>query len=417
MNIINAGNPSANNMIVRQVMQKKRESSATILDKLNKRTAQLTAQNPLNNILTNDQLFRYYIKEVEPKLSQSNDNFSGLPNMTPPDNSIKDTTEKGFGNGKDEYNAGSGGGGGFGPLNSNDISKMTPIGQSVNLYEYLDGRVKSGENQGVVTNEIAKWYLNDRENFNKFIRDALEYNGLPINKKNIQKAQLTWLNILGINPYDAPYFEKKAGNPDNHNIQDQYVDFLDDFTTEFFTDLANETLQEERGLHLQEPQEAPFDLSHLVGPRDPSRHPPAPQELKNPSVRQHAQDLGLNADESVYHDAEDNSSQAGVSLYYEEAGSPVKTFVRDDLYQLQSLFSLEQLPINVGSRRAPLARVSDIHVPKDVAVAGGAEKKQRAPPGTNSSTKPPDPDFRSLDLTATPPVASRTKSKTTGTHV
>ena len=97
MNIINAGNPSANNMITRQVMQKKRESSSTIFDKLNKRTAKLTTKNSLNNVLTNDQLFRYYIQEVEPKLSQSNDNFQGLPNMTPPDNSIKDTTEKGFG--------------------------------------------------------------------------------------------------------------------------------------------------------------------------------------------------------------------------------------------------------------------------------------------------------------------------------
>jgi hypothetical protein len=106
MNIINAGNPSANNMIIRQVMQKKRQSSATIFDKLTKRTAKLTAKNPLNNVLTNDQLFRYYIQEVEPKLSQSNDNFSGLPNMTPPDNSIKDTIEKDF---KDGYNAGSGG--------------------------------------------------------------------------------------------------------------------------------------------------------------------------------------------------------------------------------------------------------------------------------------------------------------------
>ena len=109
MNTINAGNPSANNMITRQVMQKKRESSATIFDKLTKRTAQLTAKNPLNNVLTNDQLFRYYIQEVEPKLSQSNDNFTGLPNMTPPDNSIKDTTEKGFKRGD---NTGSGGGGG-----------------------------------------------------------------------------------------------------------------------------------------------------------------------------------------------------------------------------------------------------------------------------------------------------------------
>ncbi len=83
MNTINAGDPSANNMITRQVMQKKHESSGTIFDKLTKRTTQLTVKNPLNNVLTNDQLFRYYIKEVEPKLSQSNDNFQGLPNTTP----------------------------------------------------------------------------------------------------------------------------------------------------------------------------------------------------------------------------------------------------------------------------------------------------------------------------------------------
>ena len=134
MNIINAGVPSANNMIIRQVMQKKRQSSATIFDKLNKRTVKLTAKNPLNNVLTNDQLFRYYIQEVEPKLSQSNDNFSGLPNTTPPDNSIKDTTKKDF---KDGYNAGTGGGGGgFGPLNSNDISQMTPIAPSTQT-DYL----------------------------------------------------------------------------------------------------------------------------------------------------------------------------------------------------------------------------------------------------------------------------------------
>ena len=31
MNIINAGNPSANNMIVRQVMQKNRQSSVAVL--------------------------------------------------------------------------------------------------------------------------------------------------------------------------------------------------------------------------------------------------------------------------------------------------------------------------------------------------------------------------------------------------
>jgi hypothetical protein len=124
MNTINAGNPSDNNMITRQVMQKKRESSSTIFDKLNKRTTQLTAKNPLNNVLTNDQLFRYYIQEVEPKLSQSNDNFQGLPNTTPQipsDTSIKDTVEKSYGN------TGFSGNGVEGILNSNDINSMTSV--------------------------------------------------------------------------------------------------------------------------------------------------------------------------------------------------------------------------------------------------------------------------------------------------
>ena len=171
MNTINAGNPSANNMITRQVMQKKRESSSTIFDKLNKRTAQLTAQNPLNNILTNDQLFRYYIKEVEPKLSQSNDNFSGLPNTTPPDNSIKDTTEKDF---RDGYNAGFSGNGVPGMLNSNDISEMTPIPPSapyaerpaqtdyLSLWEQIGGdtRVEADYIYQLLFNEYKKrWHF------------------------------------------------------------------------------------------------------------------------------------------------------------------------------------------------------------------------------------------------------------------
>jgi hypothetical protein len=196
MNIINAGVPSANNMIIRQVMQKKRQSSATIFDKLNKRTAQLTAKNPLNNVLTNDQLFRYYIQEVEPKLSQSNDNFSGLPNTTPPDNSIKDTIEKDF---KDGYNAGSGGGGGgFGPLNSNDISQMTPIAPSTpydptarappqrapprqpprSLYEAFD-RLPTEEADALVTD----WYHNNRQQLLQLII-FIRTNEVQVNKND-----------------------------------------------------------------------------------------------------------------------------------------------------------------------------------------------------------------------------------------
>ena len=184
MNIINAGNPSANNMLTRQVMQKKRESSATILDKLNKRTAQLTAQNPLNNILTNDQLFRYYIKEVEPKLFQSNDNFQGLPNttpQTPPDNSIKDTVEKSYGNVKDEYNAGFSGNGVEGILNSNNITGNIDPNQ-FNPEEWL--KIWNGLNlleQGDVLQDL---YDNDKKNFDLLIAYQITSSGEDVNDKN-----------------------------------------------------------------------------------------------------------------------------------------------------------------------------------------------------------------------------------------
>jgi hypothetical protein len=202
MNIINAGNPSANNMITRQVMQKKRESSATIFDKLNKRTAELTAKNPLNNILTNDQLFRYYIKEVEPRLSQSNDNFQGLPNttpQTPPDNSIKDTVEKSFGNGRDEYNAGFSGNGVEGILNSNDINSMT----SVRLSDPQIGPVFDPNDTFNPTEfdayintlhvsqariALQNLYDNNKKHFDLLVEMLLKKDGLEVNDLNRQKV-------------------------------------------------------------------------------------------------------------------------------------------------------------------------------------------------------------------------------------
>ena len=207
MNTINAGNPSANNMITRQVMQKKRESSATIFDKLTKRTAQLTAKNPLNNVLTNDQLFRYYIKEVEPKLSQSNDNFQGLPNttpQTPPDTSIKDTVEKSYGNVKGEYNAGFSGNGVEGILNSNDINSMTPVRLSdpqipvvfdPNAFDYssFDTYIN-----GLPDNEkstvLQNLYDNNKQNFNLFVEGQLKAAGEEVNDKNRADLLNAWIN-------------------------------------------------------------------------------------------------------------------------------------------------------------------------------------------------------------------------------
>jgi len=197
MNTINAGNPSANNMLTRQVMQKKRESSATILDKLNKRTAQLTAQNPLNNIFTNDQLFRYYIKEVEPRLSQSNDNFQGLPNTTPqipPDNSIKDTVEKSYGNVKDEYNAGFSGNGVKGILNSNDINSMTPV-YDPNQFNYSSFNAYI---QGLPRDEqsqiLQNLYNNHKQDFDLFVEEQLKEAGEEVNDLNRAKLLNTWID-------------------------------------------------------------------------------------------------------------------------------------------------------------------------------------------------------------------------------
>ena len=206
MNTINAGNPSANNMLTRQVMQKKRESSATIFDKLTKRTAQLTAQNPLNNILTNDQLFRYYIKEVEPRLSQSNDNFQGLPNttpQTPPDNSIKDTVEKSYGNVKDEYNAGFSGNGVKGIFNSNDINSMTLVRLSdpqITVYDPNQFNYSSfnAYMQGFPLYEqsqiLQNLYNNHKQDFDLFVEGQLKEAGEEVNDKNRAKLLNVWID-------------------------------------------------------------------------------------------------------------------------------------------------------------------------------------------------------------------------------
>jgi hypothetical protein len=214
MNIINAGNPSANNMIVRQVMQKNRQSSATIFDKLNKRTAKLTAKNPLNNALTNDQLFRYYIQEVEPKLSQSNDNFSGLPNTTPPDNSIKDTTEKSFGD------AGTGGGGGgFGPLNSNDISQPSTSFQNYPLIERLNG-IRQQHGEQAEKDVLFNWYTKDRQLYNAYIAENARLSNNPVDVVDAY----THADIFSRAPYPLPETAYDRYNREERIAQQEYDD-------------------------------------------------------------------------------------------------------------------------------------------------------------------------------------------------
>lgn len=84
---INASNPSLINILLQQAsksQEKKRPTFEEVFAKLNARTARMDAnKNPINNMLTNEQLFRYYIKDTDPKLRISNDSFSpsGLPDL------------------------------------------------------------------------------------------------------------------------------------------------------------------------------------------------------------------------------------------------------------------------------------------------------------------------------------------------
>ena len=403
MNIINAGNPSANNMIIRQVMQKKRQSSATIFDKLTKRTAKLTAKNPLNNVLTNDQLFRYYIQEVEPKLSQSNDNFSGLPNMTPPDNSIKDTVEKDF---KDGYNAGSGGGGGgFGPLNSNDISQprtLTDEEKIIRDYplvaEVYFRQEQLGEQAGF--DVLFNWYMNNRQRYNAYVAQLSRLINTPDDDvdESIQE------HIFSKAPYPLPMTDElrnarqlveMARKRRQDQNEDENIAVLDQIQQQ----LERDTMIKAR---LNRFDIAKEELG--FGPDD---------------VEEFVDDL-INDVDKLDDGEEDEQTQAGPRItFYTQTGqegqdvrfSPMREFLQGVSFTQPpptQLFNLFQPNVAAGAPNS--ARVSDSHVPKDVVVAGGAEKKKRAPYGSQSRSIK-DREARTLDVTGTPPLSERTRSK------
>ena len=76
----NASNQSLVNILLQQAAktkEKKRPTFEEVFAKLNARTARMDAnKNPMNNMLTNEQLFRYYIKDTEPKLRVSDESFN-----------------------------------------------------------------------------------------------------------------------------------------------------------------------------------------------------------------------------------------------------------------------------------------------------------------------------------------------------
>jgi hypothetical protein len=83
MNTINVSNPTLNNILTilnagqNTNKPKKRPTFNEVFNKISKRTENLkSTKQPLNNILTNDQLFRFYIQDTQPLLQKSNDTFN-----------------------------------------------------------------------------------------------------------------------------------------------------------------------------------------------------------------------------------------------------------------------------------------------------------------------------------------------------
>jgi hypothetical protein len=77
---INASSQTLINTLLQQAAkssEKKRPTFEEVFAKLNARSSKMNAnRQPINALLTNEQMFRYYLKETEPKLHVSNEIFS-----------------------------------------------------------------------------------------------------------------------------------------------------------------------------------------------------------------------------------------------------------------------------------------------------------------------------------------------------
>lgn len=79
--MINASNRTTENILINQMMkQNKRPTFNEAFNKINKHTMTKTPNDPLNVIHSNEQLYKFYVKETMPLLDVSNDNFNNKTN-------------------------------------------------------------------------------------------------------------------------------------------------------------------------------------------------------------------------------------------------------------------------------------------------------------------------------------------------
>jgi len=73
--MINASNRTTENILINQTMKNKRPTFNEAFNKINKHTMNKTSNDPLNIIHSNEQLYKYYVKETMPLLDVSNETF------------------------------------------------------------------------------------------------------------------------------------------------------------------------------------------------------------------------------------------------------------------------------------------------------------------------------------------------------
>jgi len=73
--MINASNRTTENILINNAMKNKRPTFNEAFNKINKHTMNKTANDPLNIIHSNEQLYKYYVKETMPLLDVSNETF------------------------------------------------------------------------------------------------------------------------------------------------------------------------------------------------------------------------------------------------------------------------------------------------------------------------------------------------------
>lgn len=92
--MINASNRTTENILINNAMKNKRPTFNEAFNKINKHTMNKTSNDPLNIIHSNEQLYKYYVKETMPLLDVSNDTFGDNRFANSNDDNTNNTIKK-----------------------------------------------------------------------------------------------------------------------------------------------------------------------------------------------------------------------------------------------------------------------------------------------------------------------------------